>query len=59
MRRTAILLASAAVGALMLAALDDLTTGHEPGHGLEWLMVGAGSLWFSGLLMARSRRTPS
>lgn len=53
MRRTLIFLVSVAVLLLCWAALDDITTGSEPNHVVEWLMVGTGIIWFGGLIMAR------
>jgi hypothetical protein len=48
-----IFLVSVAVLLLCWAALDDITTGSEPNHVVEWLMVGTGIIWFGGLIMAR------
>lgn len=45
-------LISIAVLLLCWAALDDITTGTEPSHVLEWAMVGAGIIWYGGLIIA-------
>ena len=58
MKRVAIFLVSCAVLLLCLAALDDITTGTEPNHILEWMMVGAGVIWFGGwIILWRWNRT--
>jgi len=43
-------LVSVAVLLLCWAALDDITTGTEPNHILEWTMVGVGIIWYGGLI---------
>ncbi|MGB5816987.1 MAG: hypothetical protein WBH85_16020 [Thermoanaerobaculia bacterium] len=43
-------LVSIAVLLLCWAALDDITTGTEPNYFLEWTMVGAGIIWYGGLI---------
>jgi hypothetical protein len=36
-------------------ALDDIITGQEPSHALEWAMVAVTVIWFSALAGARLR----
>ena len=50
MKRVLISLVSVVVLLLCLAALDDITTGTEPNHILEWTMVCAGIIWYGGLI---------
>lgn len=50
MKRVSTTLVSIAVLLLCWAALDDITTGTETSHVLEWTMVGAGILWYGGLI---------
>jgi len=38
---------------LCWAALDDITTGDEPSHVLEWMFVLLTIIWFAGLVVAR------
>ncbi len=57
MRTATVGLVSVALGLLCLAALDDITTGSEPGHGLEWSVVTLTACWLAGL--AWWRRRPS
>lgn len=46
------------VAALVLCwlALDDITTGREPGFWQEWTMVAVGLLWFGALAASCLRR---
>lgn len=46
MSKAMIVIVSATLGLLALLALDDITTGSEPGYLLEWLMVATAALWF-------------
>jgi hypothetical protein len=56
-KRVLISLVSIAILLLCWAALDDITTGTEPNHILEWTMVSAGIIWYGGLFIAwRSNR---
>ena len=41
---------------LCYAALDDITTGDQPSHVLEWMFVWLTVVWFVGLLVARIAR---
>ena len=50
MKRVLKHLVSIAVLLLCWAALDDITTGTEPSHFLEWTMVGIGIIWYGGLI---------
>ena len=53
MSRAVIVLVSIVLAALCLLALDDITTGTEPSHELEWAMVAATAIWFGGLFWRR------
>jgi hypothetical protein len=55
MSRTVVILVSVALGLLCLAALDDITTGSEPGYLLEWIVVAATAVWLGGLAAWRWR----
>lgn len=57
-KRVAAWLVSAALIPLMWAALDDITTGSEPSHRLEWTLVALGLAWFLGLMVLRLARRP-
>ena len=50
MKRVSTNLVSIVVLLLCWAALDDITTGSEPNHVLEWTMVGVGIIWYVGLI---------
>ena len=41
---------------LCYAALDDITTGDEPSHVLEWMFVSLTIVWFVGLIAATITR---
>ena len=49
MGRGLVVLVSVALAVLCLLALDDITTGSEPSHALEWTMVAVTAVWFGGL----------
>ena len=53
MSRATVLLVSIVIAGLCLLALDDITTGNEPGYALEWTMVAATACWFGGLTWRR------
>ena len=53
MSKAVIVLVSVAFALLCLLALDDITTGSEPSHALEWVMVTATAIWFGGLFWRR------
>ncbi|MFQ5350158.1 MAG: hypothetical protein ACE5EG_06935 [Thermoanaerobaculia bacterium] len=57
MRRAAVILVSAIVAVLCLLALDDITTGGEPSHALEWTIVAATVAWFGSLFWWRRRHS--
>ena len=49
MKRAAIFTISIILLVLCYAALDDITTGTEPSHVLEWMFVSLTIAWFIGL----------
>jgi hypothetical protein len=53
MSKAFVALVSVVLGLLAWLALDDITTGSEPNHLLEWAMVGVTTLWFGGLAWRR------
>ncbi|MDH3253514.1 MAG: hypothetical protein OEM62_00855 [Acidobacteriota bacterium] len=53
MKRLVIVIVSLALLASTWAALDDITTGHEPSFALEWTMVAVTGCWFAGLVVFR------
>lgn len=55
MKRSVLVFVSLALLALAWAALDDITTGHEPNFTLEWAIVGVTGCWFAGLVALRRR----
>lgn len=56
MSRPSVILVSLALGLLCWAALDDITTGSEPGLALEWTVVALTAAWFGGLIWQRCVR---
>ena len=56
MKRAAVSLLSVLLALLCLLALDDITTGSEPGYAQEWAMVASTACWFAALLWRRRRR---
>ena len=56
MNRAFVTLLSFMLALLCLLALDDITTGSEPGYAQEWAMVALTACWFAGLLWRRGRR---
>jgi hypothetical protein len=56
MSKTLVILVSIALGLLCWAALDDITTGSEPGQALEWIVVALTAAWFGGLIWQRRTR---
>jgi hypothetical protein len=57
MKRATILSISILLLVLAWVALDDITTGQEPSHTLEWAMVAVTVIWFSVLAGARLLRS--
>jgi hypothetical protein len=55
MKRAAIVGVSILLLVLAWLALDDIITGQEPSHALEWAMVAVTVIWFSALAGARLR----
>ena len=56
MKKVAVTAVSLALLVLSWLALDDITTGSEPSHALEWAMVVVTVVWFTGLAVVRRRR---
>lgn len=54
--RVTIVMTTAALLVACFAALDDITTGNEPGLVLEWVAVAITASWCAGLLAVRVRR---
>jgi hypothetical protein len=52
-KKAAIVAVSLVFGALSWLALDDITTGSEPSHALEWGIVVLTMVWFTGLAVVR------
>ena len=59
MKRRVTFIISIVLLVLCWAALDDITTGDEPSHVLEWMFVWLTVVWFVGLLVARIARKDS
>lgn len=53
MRKSLVVFVSVALALLAWLALDDITTGSEPSHLLEWAMIGVTALWFGGVAWHR------
>ena len=51
MKRTLTIIISIVLLVLCYAALDDITTGDEPSHVLEWMFVSLTVVWFAGLVV--------
>jgi len=56
MKKAVVFAVSLALVTLAWLALDDITTGSEPSHALEWAMVASTVVWFAGLAVVRRRR---
>ena len=56
MRRATIFTISIVLLVLCYAALDDITTGNQPHHVLEWMFVSLTIVWFVGLIAATITR---
>ena len=54
--KTVVILVSLLLVVLSWLALDDITTGSERSHALEWGMVVATMVWFATLAIVRRRR---
>jgi hypothetical protein len=57
MKRVTVLSTSILLLVLAWLALDDITTGGEPSHTLEWAMVAVTAIWFSVIGCARLLRS--
>lgn len=59
MQRWTIRLVTVVLTLLSLAALDDITTGHEPHFYAEYAMITATVLWYASLAALRLRSRAS
>ena len=57
MKRTLTIIISIVLLVLCYAALDDITTGDEPSHTLEWMFVSLTVTWFVGLVVIKLTRS--